>query len=148
VNLSAEAAGGQADLRHRGRANTRQYSRRSILGADPMGRLWRLLPRSLGARSLITNPSCALSFACPLSQDPGSQTSSFCFAKAAASGWIKDALGPLHKASQSATFVGSCSLRATLGIEALVWLTDVAGVSREQASVSCVHQPELCFDPQ
>ncbi|MDP9325748.1 MAG: TetR/AcrR family transcriptional regulator [Candidatus Dormibacteraeota bacterium] len=49
-------------------------------------------------------------------------------------GWIEDALAPLRQ-----TLPGRelrrlvLAIRATLGIEALVWLTDVAGVSREEA---------------
>jgi hypothetical protein len=49
-------------------------------------------------------------------------------------GWIEDALMPLR--GQIAT--GKLrrlvlAIRATLGIEAMVWLTDVAGVSRQEA---------------
>ena len=49
-------------------------------------------------------------------------------------GWIRDALAPLREdmpAPELDRLV--LAIRATLGIEALVWLTDVAGLSREQA---------------
>ena len=49
-------------------------------------------------------------------------------------GWIEDALGPLRKRIPGRDLRRLVlAVRATLGIEALVWLTDVAGVSREQA---------------
>ena len=52
-------------------------------------------------------------------------------------GWIEDALAPLRGRLSRAGFrqlvVG---IGATLGIEAFVWLTDVAGLSREQAAAA------------
>jgi AcrR family transcriptional regulator len=49
-------------------------------------------------------------------------------------GWIEDALAPL-KGSLSAAELRRLvlAIRATLGIEALVWLTDVAGLPRAEA---------------
>ena len=49
-------------------------------------------------------------------------------------GWLEDALSPLRgriPAEELHRLV--LAIRATLGIEALIWLTDVAGVPREQA---------------
>lgn len=49
-------------------------------------------------------------------------------------GWIEEALSPLRDlmpGRERRRLV--LAIRATLGIEAMVWLTDVAGVSREQA---------------
>jgi AcrR family transcriptional regulator len=49
-------------------------------------------------------------------------------------GWLTDALSPLRDRmpeSQLRRLV--LAIRATLGIEALVWLTDVAGLSRQDA---------------
>jgi AcrR family transcriptional regulator len=49
-------------------------------------------------------------------------------------GWIEDALRPLSKLIAKREFHRLVlAIRATLGIEALVWFTDVAGVSREEA---------------
>jgi AcrR family transcriptional regulator len=48
--------------------------------------------------------------------------------------WIEDALSPLRdrmSASEVRRLV--LAIRATLGIEALVWLTDIGGLSREEA---------------
>jgi len=50
-------------------------------------------------------------------------------------GWIEDALVPLRKllpATDLRQLV--LAIRATLGIEAFVWLTDVGGLSRDQAA--------------
>lgn len=49
-------------------------------------------------------------------------------------GWIEDALGPLRgRIPERDLRRLVLAIRATLGIEALVWLTDVAGVPRKQA---------------
>jgi AcrR family transcriptional regulator len=49
-------------------------------------------------------------------------------------GWIDDALSPLRNRIPARDLRRLVlAIRATLGIEALVWLTDVGGVSREEA---------------
>ena len=49
-------------------------------------------------------------------------------------GWIDDALSPLRDRMPARDLRRLVlAIRATLGIEALVWLTDVGGVSREEA---------------
>lgn len=49
-------------------------------------------------------------------------------------GWIDDALRPLRDRIPARDLRRLVlAIRATLGIEAMVWLTDVGGVSREQA---------------
>jgi hypothetical protein len=48
--------------------------------------------------------------------------------------WIEDALSPLRGRIREPELRRLVlAIRATLGIEAMVWLVDVAGVSREQA---------------
>lgn len=50
-------------------------------------------------------------------------------------GWVEDALAPLRtRLSKSDLRRLALAIRATVGIEALVWLTDVGGLSRTQAS--------------
>ena len=50
-------------------------------------------------------------------------------------GWIEDALSPLSGRLTAAELRRLVlAIRATLGIEALVWLTDVAGLSRDEAA--------------
>lgn len=49
-------------------------------------------------------------------------------------GWIEDALEPLgERMSKRDLRRLALAIRATLGIEGLVWLTDVGGVSRDEA---------------
>jgi hypothetical protein len=50
-------------------------------------------------------------------------------------GWIQDALSPLAgQVAAAERHRLALAIRATLGIEALVWLTDVGGLSREDAT--------------
>lgn len=50
-------------------------------------------------------------------------------------GWIEDALSPLQGRIPGAELRQlALAIRATLGIEALVWLTDVGGLTRQQAA--------------
>jgi hypothetical protein len=50
-------------------------------------------------------------------------------------GWVDDALAPLKGRLPAAELRRlALAIRATLGIEALVWLTDVAGLSRDEAA--------------
>jgi len=49
-------------------------------------------------------------------------------------GWIEDALAPLREQMGETKLRRlALAIRATFGIEALVWLTDVAGLSRTEA---------------
>jgi AcrR family transcriptional regulator len=49
-------------------------------------------------------------------------------------GWITEALAPLRdRMSQAQLKRLAVAIRSTAGIEALVWLTDIAGLSREEA---------------
>ena len=48
--------------------------------------------------------------------------------------WLKDALEPLRgRLSEHAIERLACAIRAAAGIEALVWLCDIAGLSRHEA---------------
>lgn len=50
-------------------------------------------------------------------------------------GWIGDALAPLRaRMPDSELRRLALAIRATVGIEALVWLTDIGGLSREEAA--------------
>jgi AcrR family transcriptional regulator len=49
-------------------------------------------------------------------------------------GWIEDALAPLRPRLSAAEIRRiALAVRATIGIESLVWLTDIAGVSQKEA---------------
>jgi AcrR family transcriptional regulator len=57
------------------------------------------------------------------------------FRKGRAIGWIEDALAPLRERMPAAELRRLVlAIRATTGIEALVWLTDVAGLPRDEAT--------------
>jgi hypothetical protein len=69
-----------------------------------------------------------------LSLEPTASSRPLLLRQGRAIGWLEDALAPLH-GTLSRTEVRRLVLavRATTGIEALVWLTDVAGLSRNEA---------------
>ena len=49
-------------------------------------------------------------------------------------GWLEDALSPLSATLGSAVAHRlAVAIRSAVGIESLVWLTDVAGLSRDEA---------------
>ena len=57
------------------------------------------------------------------------------FRKGRAIGWIEDALAPLRERMSAPELRRLVlAIRATTGIEALVWLTDIAGLPREEAT--------------
>jgi hypothetical protein len=69
-----------------------------------------------------------------LSLEPGS-TDELLLRQGRAIGWIEEALAPLRgRLSQPTLRRLVLAIRSTCGIEALVWLTDVAGLSRQQAA--------------
>ena len=50
-------------------------------------------------------------------------------------GWIEDALAPLReRKSESELHLLAVAIRSAVGIESLVWLTDVAGTNRDHAA--------------
>ena len=70
-----------------------------------------------------------------LSLEPGpTEPDQLPFRQGRVIGWIEDALAPLREQMPAAELRRLVlAIRATTGIEALVWLTDVAGLSREEA---------------
>jgi AcrR family transcriptional regulator len=57
------------------------------------------------------------------------------FRRGRAIGWIEDALAPLRERISAAELRRLVlAIRATIGIEALVWLTDIAGLPRDEAT--------------
>ena len=112
-------------------------SERSLLGesppADPMARL-EIVAEKFSRQ--ILDYEAELRAHLRLSLEPGSsrQPAELPLRQGRGIGWIEDALMPLRgqiPAGKLRRLV--LAIRATLGIEALVWLTDVAGVSRGEA---------------
>jgi len=70
-----------------------------------------------------------------LSLEPGQRPEGLFLRQGRVIGWLEDALAPLSKRIPKADFRRLVlAIRTAIGIEALVWLTDVAGLSRQEAS--------------
>lgn len=68
-------------------------------------------------------------------ESPASSAQDLPFRKGRVIGWIEDALSPLRPQIPDSDLRRlALAIRATLGIEALVWLTDIGGLSREEAT--------------
>ena len=97
---------------------------------DPQERL-EIVTRAIGEQ-LLDNEA-ELRAMLRLSLDPANETE-LPLRAGRAIGWIEDALSPLRdtlSAPELRRLV--LSIRATLGIEAFVWLTDIAGLPRDEA---------------
>jgi AcrR family transcriptional regulator len=69
-----------------------------------------------------------------LSLDPATPRESLVLRQGRAIGWIEDALSPLRaRMSKKELRRLVLSIRSAIGIEALVWLVDVAGLSQQEA---------------
>lgn len=70
-----------------------------------------------------------------LSLEPDTSPRELPLRKGRAIGWFEDALEPLvPELGESGVHRLAVAVRSAVGIESLVWLTDIAGLSREQAS--------------
>jgi AcrR family transcriptional regulator len=99
--------------------------------ADPRERLDRTI-RQLIQLTLDTEPE--LRTMLRLSLEPGPKDD-LLLRKGRAIGWIQEALVPLRAQLPRARLRRLVlAIRASCGIEALVWLTDVGGLSRKQAA--------------
>ncbi len=108
----------------------------SLLGlnppADPMARL-EIIAEDQGRRILTYEPEMRTVLRLSLEADTPSDQR-LPMHRGLRIGWIEDALAPLRSTIpedqlRRLTF----GIGATLGIEAFVWLTDIAGVTREEA---------------
>jgi AcrR family transcriptional regulator len=70
-----------------------------------------------------------------LSLEPSSQPDQLPLRQGRAIGWFEDALAPAQdRLSEAAVHRLAIAVRSAVGIEALVWLVDVAGLSRDDAA--------------
>ncbi len=70
-----------------------------------------------------------------LSLDPDATPHDLPLRKGRAIGWFEDALAPLvPELGEAGVHRLAVAVRSAVGIESLVWLTDIAGLSRSQAS--------------
>ena len=99
--------------------------------AGPEERLDRTV-RELTRLTIDTEPELRTMLRLSLEPRPGDE---LLLRQGRAIGWIEEALAPLEgRLPRSALRRLVLAIRSACGIEALVWLTDVAGLSRRQAS--------------
>jgi AcrR family transcriptional regulator len=108
----------------------------SLLGpdppTDPEDRL-ELVVRGLTDQVLENEPQLRTMLRLSLEPEPA-DPDKLLLRRGRAIGWIEDALAPLRGDLPSADVRRlALAIRAVAGIEALVWLTDVAGLSRAEA---------------
>ncbi|HEX2086752.1 MAG TPA: helix-turn-helix domain-containing protein [Solirubrobacteraceae bacterium] len=141
VEQAADRAGVSRTTAYRYFANQRalllaaypELDRPSMLGPDApedVGRRLEIVTERIGAQLLDHEPE--LRAMLRLSLEPGA--SDLPLRQGRAIVWIEDALAPLRgRLSRTELRRLVLAIRATLGIEALVWLTDVGGLSRPEA---------------
>ncbi len=62
-------------------------------------------------------------------------------------GWIEQALAPLRDSHPRVDITRlAIAIRSATGIESLIWLTDVAGLTREQAAQTVRHTARALLD--
>jgi AcrR family transcriptional regulator len=112
-----------------------EIDRKSLLGAnppnDPAARLGQVVEEFLRITVEI-EPQLRMALRLSLDRDHGQRDSSL--RRGRAISWIEDALAPLvGQLSKQEVRKLALAIRSAAGIEALVWLTDVAHLSRGQA---------------
>jgi AcrR family transcriptional regulator len=101
--------------------------------ADPAARL-ELVTESIARQVLEHEPELRAMLRLSLELPPPDKDA-LPLRQGRAIGWIENALAPLSGRLPAAELRRLVlAIRATLGIEALVWLTDVAGLSRDEAA--------------
>jgi AcrR family transcriptional regulator len=109
---------------------------RSLLGDDPPATVEARLDAVVGEYLRITiDNETALRAALRLALDPAeSHREKLHLRQGRVINWLKDALEPLRgRLSEQAIERLVYAIRAAAGLEALVWLCDIAGLSREEA---------------
>jgi AcrR family transcriptional regulator len=112
-----------------------EIDRKSLLGAnpsrDPADRLGAVLDEFFRIM-LETEPQLRMALRLSLDRGPAPNDNSLRRGRAVA--WFEEALGPLHgQLSKQELRRLAIAIRSAAGIEALVWLTDVARLSRAHA---------------
>jgi AcrR family transcriptional regulator len=113
-----------------------QMEATSLLGAnppsDPLARL-EIATDTITNQVLEHEPALRAQLRLSLEPQPR-DPEALPYRRGRAIGWLEDALEPLRgRLSERELRRLVFAIRATIGIEALVWLTDIAGLSREEA---------------
>ena len=142
VEEAAEAAGVSRATAYRYFPNQRallvaahpEIEATALLGEDPPADPHERLDRTIGELiRLTTDTEPELRTMLRLSLEPGPKDE-LLLRQGRAIGWIGEALAPLRgQLSPSTLRRLVLAIRSACGIEALVWLTDVAGLSRQEA---------------
>ena len=108
----------------------------SLLGesppSDPLERL-ELVTQRFTSQLVAHEPELRAQLR--MSLEPAPTADALPLRQGRAIGWIQEALEPLRTQLPERTVRNlTLAIRATLGIEALVWLTDVAGLTRDEAT--------------
>jgi len=123
----------------------------SLLGADPPADVDKRLDLVLTEHFRIIRdwePQLRASLAASLRSGGSDQI----LRQGRAIGWISDALSPLHELSKRDLRHLAVRIRSVSGIESLVWLVDVGGLSRKRAfevmrrNAHAVLQDALCAE--
>jgi AcrR family transcriptional regulator len=109
---------------------------RSMLPDDPPADPEERLDACIAAftqRIVETEPQLRAMLRLSLDQGPAQRERPL-LRQGRAIGWIEDALAPLRESmAEDEVHRLAVAIRSATGIEALVWLTDVAGLSRDEA---------------
>jgi AcrR family transcriptional regulator len=143
VEEAAEAAGVSRATAYRYFPNQRallvathpEIEATALLGEDAPADPHQRLDRTIGELirlTIETEPELRTMLRLSLEPRPGEE---LLLRQGRAIGWIEQALAPLKgRLSRPALRRLVLAIRSACGIEALVWLTDVAGLSRQQAA--------------
>lgn len=108
----------------------------SLLGSDPPSDLHKrldIVTAKITQQVLDHEPELRANLRIALGSEPGKEDRTP-LRRGRAIRWIEDALTPLEgRISDEKLHRLALAIRATIGIEALVWLTDVGGLSRRDA---------------
>ena len=117
-----------------------QIDRPSLLPADPPADSTQRLDLVLHATSqIILDWEAQLRASLRLSLEPGADPTSPVLRRGRVIGWIVDALTPLATTHPDLDLRRTAiAIRSATGIEAFIWLVDVAGLSRDEA-VQVIH---------
>jgi AcrR family transcriptional regulator len=112
-----------------------QLGTESLLGPDPPSDpIERLDVVTAGVGRMLIEYEPELRTALRLSLESWTDRDSLVLRRGRVIGWVEDALEPLRpRLGASRVRRLAIAIRATLGIEPLIWLTDVAGLSGEDA---------------
>ena len=144
VEQAADAAGVARATAYRYFPNQRdmlvaahpEIEARSLLGPDPPDAVGARLDRVVDelTRMLMENEPALRTMLRLSLESEGSQRERLLLRQGRAIGWLDDALQPLRRNLPKADLRRLVyAIRCAVGIEALVWLCDVAGLSRNRA---------------